>query len=311
MKIIFLSGFHRKSNSFQIRLSSLIVVAVVFATLLSGSLLWAGYHWGKPSYKGLGPQERTAFSIQTIFDRERNKLEGLRDRTQEYLDALSLRVGKLQAHVVRLDALGERLAEAGNLDTGEFDFSAEPPLGGTSAADGFQRGQTVTGLLADLKRFTKLLEDRERKLSMLEELAVKHELHKKTIPAGRPVKGGWVSSYFGQRRDPFTGKKAMHKGLDFAGKKGSDVIAVGIGVVTKVARDPGFGKLIEINHGNGYVTRYGHNEAVLVKEGERVDQGQTIAKMGSSGRSTGPHLHFEVLLYGEQVNPATYVYASR
>ena len=155
------------------------------------------------------------------------------------------------------------------------------------------------------------LDDRESQLSVLETVLLNQNLKARVYPRGRPVGSGWISSYFGKRTDPFTGKKAMHKGMDFAGRKGSDVIAVAAGVVTEVGAQSGYGKLVEIQHGNGYVTRYAHNAAVLVKAGERVTKGQTIAKMGSSGRSTGPHVHFEVLRNGKTVNPARYVQASR
>ena len=129
------------------------------------------------------------------------------------------------------------------------------------------------------------------------------------IPSGQPVVSGYVSSGYGTRKDPFTGKKAHHKGIDFAGKHGSDVIAVAAGLVTKAGKDSGYGNLVEINHGGGYVTRYGHNSKLLVEVGEKVEPGQVIAKMGSTGRSTGAHVHFEVLVDGKPVNPKKFVVA--
>jgi murein DD-endopeptidase MepM/ murein hydrolase activator NlpD len=131
------------------------------------------------------------------------------------------------------------------------------------------------------------------------------------VPAGRPITSGWLSSYFGIRTDPFTGKKERHKGLDFAGKLGSDVVAVASGVVTWAGRRYGYGNLVEINHGNGYSTRYGHNDKITVKVGDAVKKGQIIAKMGSTGRSTGPHVHFEVLHKGKQVDPMSYIKTAR
>jgi murein DD-endopeptidase MepM/ murein hydrolase activator NlpD len=130
-------------------------------------------------------------------------------------------------------------------------------------------------------------------------------------PAGKPIKKGWISSYYGMRNDPFSGKRTMHKGMDFAGKEGSEVVAVAAGVVTWSGKRSGYGKLVEINHGKGYITRYGHNKTVLVNVGDRVKQGQTISRMGSSGRSTGPHVHFEVLLNDKVVNPTKYIQAKR
>jgi murein DD-endopeptidase MepM/ murein hydrolase activator NlpD len=130
-------------------------------------------------------------------------------------------------------------------------------------------------------------------------------------PMGQPVKHGFISSLYGMRNDPFTGKRTMHKGVDFAGKEGSDVVAVAAGVVTQASMQSGYGMLVEINHGKGYVTRYGHNKELLVEVGDRVKPGQVIGKMGSTGRSTGPHVHFEVLLNDKVVNPTKYIKAER
>ena len=127
------------------------------------------------------------------------------------------------------------------------------------------------------------------------------------MKSSRPVTQGWISSYFGQRADPFTGRTAFHAGLDFAGKEGSDVVAVASGVVTWSKERFGYGRCVEINHGNGYVTRYAHNSSNLVAVGATVQKGDSIARIGSSGRSTGPHLHFEVLKNGRPINPMTFV----
>jgi murein DD-endopeptidase MepM/ murein hydrolase activator NlpD len=123
----------------------------------------------------------------------------------------------------------------------------------------------------------------------------------------RPVDGGWVSSHFGQRMDPFTGRPAVHRGLDFAGVDNSAILAVAPGVVSWSGRQRGYGNLIEIDHGRGWVTRYGHNASNLVAVGDYVKPGQTIALMGSTGRATGTHLHFEVLYRGRHQNPARFV----
>jgi murein DD-endopeptidase MepM/ murein hydrolase activator NlpD len=117
---------------------------------------------------------------------------------------------------------------------------------------------------------------------------------------------GYVSSYFGERQDPFTGHEAWHKGVDFAGQAGAEVVAVAAGIVTRSESSHGYGNLVEINHGNGYVTRYGHSQALLVKTGDIVTRGQPVATIGSTGRSTGPHVHFEVLRNGQHVNPLSF-----
>ena len=150
-------------------------------------------------------------------------------------------------------------------------------------------------------------DNREAQLNVLESVLLNQNLSARVYPQGRPVKAGWMSSYFGRRTDPFTGKPANHKGVDFAGQEGDEIIAVADGVVTWSADRYGFGKLVEINHGNGYSTRYANNAENLVKVGEEVKKGQTVALMGDTGRATGPNLHFEVLRNGQRVNPVTYI----
>jgi len=127
------------------------------------------------------------------------------------------------------------------------------------------------------------------------------------LPMYRPVAGGWISSHFGRRQDPFTGRPAVHRGLDFAGLDNSAILAVAPGVVTWSGRRQGYGNVIEIDHGRGWVTRYGHNASNLVASGDYVKPGQTIALMGRTGRATGTHLHFEVLYRGRHQNPARFV----
>ncbi|HEY9050177.1 MAG TPA: M23 family metallopeptidase, partial [Gammaproteobacteria bacterium] len=122
-----------------------------------------------------------------------------------------------------------------------------------------------------------------------------------------PITRGWISSYYGMRTNPFTGKLQFHKGMDFASKSGSEVQAVAGGVITWSGKRYNYGNMVEVNHGNGYVTRYAHNKENLVKVGDTVKKGQAVASMGSTGRSTGPHVHFEVLKDGRQINPLKFV----
>jgi murein DD-endopeptidase MepM/ murein hydrolase activator NlpD len=166
---------------------------------------------------------------------------------------------------------------------------------------------TYPDFLAALDELGAGLNDREQKLSVLESLLMSRSLDERVMPSGRPVEDGWLSSKYGKRNDPFTGKQEFHKGLDFAGKKGSEVVVVGDGVVTWSGKRSGYGNMIEVSHGNGYVTRYGHNQKNLVNVGDTVRKGQQIALMGSTGRSTGPHVHFEVMHDGKTVNPVKYI----
>jgi murein DD-endopeptidase MepM/ murein hydrolase activator NlpD len=146
----------------------------------------------------------------------------------------------------------------------------------------------------------------------LETLIVDRNMQDDVFIAGRPVTKGWMSSRFGSRNDPITGRNAWHNGVDFAGKEGADVVTVAAGVVVYAAVRNGYGKMVEINHGGGFSTRYGHHKELIVKVGDIVKKGQVVALMGSSGRSTGPHVHFEVYKNGRVVDPSSYIHrASR
>ena len=234
------------------------------------------------------------------------KIAEVRRNAQADLDALALRLGQMQAQMLRLNALGERLVIQGNLDKDEFDFEAQPAVGGPGSSAASE-SVSYPDFLTMLDELGAGINDREQKLSVLESLLMSRSLSERLIPSGKPVEDGWLSSKYGKRNDPFTGKQEFHKGLDFAGKKGSEVIVVGDGVVTWAGKRSGYGNLIEVSHGNGFVTRYGHNQKHLVEVGDTVRKGQQIALMGSSGRSTGPHVHFEVMRDGKTVNPARYI----
>jgi murein DD-endopeptidase MepM/ murein hydrolase activator NlpD len=237
--------------------------------------------------------------------REQTQIEDVRRVLQEKVNALALRVGQMNANVIRLDALGKRLTRMANLNDGEFDFSNPPALGGADGTDG-QPAQipSLTAMVDDLQT---QLSSRERQLGVLENLILTRELNKQVYPEGRPVQDGFISSYFGRRADPFTGFSAIHKGVDFAGPQGSTISSVAAGLVTFAGERAGYGQMVEINHGNGLATRYCHNEKLLVKTGDMVRKGQEVALMGSTGHSTGPHLHFEVLKNGAQVDPLRFI----
>ncbi len=237
--------------------------------------------------------------------REQAQIEDVRRVLQEKVNALAMRVGQMNANVIRLDALGKRLTRMANLKDGEFDFGNPPAMGGAEGADG-QPAQ-IPNLTAMVDQLQNQLSSREQQLGVLENLILTRELNKQVYPEGRPVQDGWISSYFGQRADPFTGYSAVHKGVDFAGLEGSKVSSVAAGLVTFAGERAGYGQMVEINHGNGLATRYCHNEKLLVKQGDMVRKGQDVSLMGSTGHSTGPHLHFEVLKNGAQVDPLRFI----
>jgi murein DD-endopeptidase MepM/ murein hydrolase activator NlpD len=235
---------------------------------------------------------------------EKQQIAELKTQLQERVDAMAMRLGEVNAHVIRLDALGKRLTEMANIDHRELDFDSAPSTGGPESEGVSAQIPDLTQMMESLERRVDL---RDAQLAALENVILARKLKEEIHPEGRPVQAGFISSYFGDRQDPFTGHQAFHKGIDFAGSAGSEVMAVAAGVVTWAGERSGYGSLIEISHGNGYVTRYGHNQRTLVAVGQTVTRGQRVALMGSTGRSTGPHVHFEVLRNGRQVDPASFI----
>jgi murein DD-endopeptidase MepM/ murein hydrolase activator NlpD len=294
-------GYARHVGISRHALAGVAAIAVVVAV---GAFL-GGYQFAR-SQGSLLPGERIA-AWQGELDEQRAQVTAARASAQEQVDALAIRMGELNAGIIRLNALGRRLTNMAALDSGEFDFDAAPALGGPEEPAGDLSGGQLPDLLTDLDTLALNIDDRSQQLSVLESLLLNRKLHERVHPQGRPVRSGWVSSYYGRRSDPFSGKPAYHKGIDFTGKAGTEVIAVAAGVVTWSRDRYGYGKMIEVNHGNGYFTRYAHNSDNLVAVGDYVQQGQTIALMGSTGRATGPNLHFEVWHHGKPVNPAEYV----
>ncbi len=271
--------------------------------------LLVGYQFGVSAGEARSDRQ-LAEIVEAELAAQRNEIESAKQQAQENLNALTLRLAELQSRVIRLDAVGQRLTEMAKLDKGEFDFESPPAQGGP-ATEQLLKGAEIDDFVASFDLLAQQLEDRERQLKVLESLLMSRNLEEEVFPAGFPAEKGWISSYFGKRTDPFTGRPAIHEGIDIAGKEGSLVLAVASGVVTWSGERYGYGNLVEVNHGNGYVTRYAHNSENLVQVGDTVKKGQPVARMGSSGRSTGPHVHFEVLRNGVVVNPLKYVRASR
>ncbi|MGI9326180.1 MAG: M23 family metallopeptidase [Pseudomonadales bacterium] len=232
------------------------------------------------------------------------ELETISQDAQATSEAVGRQLARMQARLLRMEAIGSRVVEIADLDSEEFNFVEQAPQGGPV---GRQVVVPLQNLQTDLDTLSMRLATRERELGMLESLLTDNEYRRDVAVEGRPITWGWLSSNFGNRVDPISGKKGWHAGVDFAGKDGSDVIAVASGVVTFSGKRSGYGKLVEINHGDGYRTRYAHHKELKVVSGDIVKKGQVIGLMGSSGRSTGPHVHFEVLKNGKHVNPAKYV----
>ncbi|UZE95552.1 M23 family metallopeptidase [Alkalimarinus alittae] len=313
MNIIFVGRNHGKSKTMVMDNTKITMAVLAFIALLAG-VAFSAYRLAALPVTGDLPQEFSGKTIaywQTILTEQQQQISELKQVSGEQVDALTLRMGSIQASLLRLDALGQRLTEVAKIGKGEFDFENAPALGGPESLDDTE-SYRLPDLQESLSRIESQIKDREQQLDVLDELFVSQKIQKDLFIAGRPIHKGWMSSRYGYRSDPFSGKRAWHGGVDFAGKDGSDIVAVASGVVTWSSDRYGYGNLIEINHGGGVTTRYGHCKELLVNVGEVVKKGQVVAKMGSTGRSTGPHVHFEVIKNSKTQNPEKYIYrASR
>ncbi len=268
--------------------------------------MYAGFWYG--TRDAVYSPDELHHAFRSELKQQQKNLKEMSLSTTDNINALASRLGQLQSHVIRLDALGDRLSKVAGVDPTEFDFSSPPAVGGPAHA-GASESANFSNFMLDLENLTRELEDRDQQLAVLEEMLINRNVDQVVKPSGRPVTKGWLSSYFGVRTDPFTGRPDYHEGIDFAGPEGGDVIAVASGVVTWAGARYGYGNLVEINHGKGYTTRYGHNSKVLVKVGDTVKKGDVISLIGSTGRSTGPHVHYEVLRNGHPINPLRFVQA--
>jgi murein DD-endopeptidase MepM/ murein hydrolase activator NlpD len=304
MNVIFLSK--REGHARQFNLDHPLTLGIIAALGLAilGTAFAIGMQLGRNKSHRLALGETAHWT--EILGEQKRQIADLKERLQERVDAMAMRLGEVNAHVIRLDALGKRLTEMADIDNREFDFDRDPPTGGPEA-DGEGVSAQIPDLSALLKQLEHRVDLRSSQLSALENVILARELKAQIHPEGRPVTAGFISSYFGERQDPFTGHEAYHKGVDFAGTAGENVVAVAAGVVTWAGERTGYGNLVEINHGDGYVTRYAHNARTLVTVGQTVKRGEPVALMGSTGRSTGPHVHFEVVRNGRQVDPLSFI----
>jgi murein DD-endopeptidase MepM/ murein hydrolase activator NlpD len=278
------------------------LLAIVVAIALLASFLGAGY-WLGTQYGHHGIVEDWKFDIK----KQQNQLELVRSESNANIEALTQKIAYYQAHINRLDALGNKLMNMAELDDLEIDFTQPPGFGGPDSYSDVANQDVLASMEQTLATISSQLQTQENKLHTLDVMLTDRNLREEVYPQGRPIEKGWISSHFGKRADPFSGKQEFHRGVDFAGKYHSNVISVAGGVVTEADDRSGYGNLVEIDHGNGYVTRYGHNDKLSVKVGQTVKKGQVIAKMGSTGRSTGPHVHFEVLKNGARVDPMKFI----
>lgn len=289
MNIIFVSNNMAKARTLTLVQAALLLVAVVaIAVVLTLAIILPqgdGKHQG---VKHLLP----------------NPLNFTLHNPQEHLDALALQLGELQARVMRLDALSDRLSRLAGVKDKD---AAQQPVPGRGGPEINAQGMTEQQLQQKINELTQEIEQRSDHLSMLEALFLQQRMKKNTLPSSSPVNASYNSSSYGWRIDPFTGRSAFHEGLDFVAEVGTPIYAAADGIVTTAEQTPDYGKIVKIDHGSGLETRYAHASLLLVKVGDRVSKGQVIAQVGTTGRSTGPHLHFEVRLNGAALDPRKYL----
>lgn len=246
-------------------------------------------------------------ALASVQEREARKAESF---LRENLNAMAVKLGEMQAQMMRLDALGERVSSLAGLKASEFRFNENPGRGGAVSTSMPPQNISMADFGRQLELLSRQLENRTDSLGILETTLFDVRVKRRLLPTVTPVDASWNASSFGWRLDPFTGQNAMHEGVDFIADQGTPIFAAAGGVVLTAETHNQYGKMIEIDHGNDFVTRYAHASKLLVKPGDVVQRGRKVAEVGSTGRSTGPHLHFEVRYRGVAQNPARFLQAS-
>lgn len=303
LNIIILTDRHGAARALTLSLPVIVagLVALLALPVAAAVLTW--------SVLSSAPQPSIQQNSEAAWQQELAELEQTgsgRDESQAQLERMTQQLARLQTRLMRLDALGERLTELADMSDGEFDFNNDPGMGGPELPKSsmYYEGPDVQSVLDQL---ADRIDDRTQQLNLLERLMMNRSVDSNALLDFMPVHEGYITSGFGRRSDPITGRIAMHTGLDFSAPRGTPIYAVGAGVVTFSARNGAYGNMVEIAHGDGYKTRYAHAHSLMVEVGDLVSKGQQIATVGSTGRSTGPHLHLEVYRNGMAVNPARYI----
>ena len=306
MNIILVGKSHGKSRVLALNGTVAFALALAAAALIAAAG-WGGYSVAVSQAEAVEPSDSELVAEwQSKLGEQKAELAGLQQNVQDQVDALTLRLGEIQGRLLRLDALGQRFVESGLVGSDEFDFNQPAAVGGPEDSlptDSFSAPE-LTRMIDELEH---KMQDREQQLRLLDQVSSRQKLEDELYLEGRPITWGWLSSRYGYRSDPFTGKRTWHAGVDLAGKDGSDIISVAGGVVSYAGEHYGYGNLVEIDHGDGLITRYAHCKTIKVNVGDVIQKGQVLALMGSTGRSTGPHVHFEVIRNGKSENPETYI----
>jgi len=307
VEIIVLLNRRRVQRSIHLGQLRIGLVAVFFLTSV-GAAYWFGM--GSAPRVSVVQVDPTPYvlSLQKKLQFHEKQVSVAVDRAKHNMDALALRLSELKARSIRLDALGERLVQLEGLDSAEFNFSEPPPQGGLAPLREDDQDQ-VANFIHSLEELAWQLNNRSQAFSVLESSLMSDRLSDEMRPMGNPLGKGWVSSRFGWREDPLTGVRSFHYGVDIPGHRGQEIHAVAAGIVIFSGRRSGHGRMIDIDHGDGYVSRYAHNAKNKVVTGQRVARGDLVALVGSSGRSTGPHVHFEVMRHGKHLDPYKFIKA--
>lgn len=301
MNIILVSERLAKAKTITLDVPQLALLGLAMAVTLVA--LAAGLHYVTLR---VAADLNLPYLQSLLLSAQQQQHEKTESYLRENLNAMAVRLGQMQAQLVRLDTLGERLAKLAGFKPQDLMFGELPGRGGAVSTLP-SHDLSLGDFTQQLNLLTRQVDDRGDKLGILESLFTLNSARKKLIPTMAPVEGGWYSSNYGWRIDPFNGQRAFHEGIDFMAEQGTPIRAAAGGVVVYSASHPQYGNMIEIDHGNDLITRYAHASKRLVKVGDVVLRGGKIAEVGRTGRATGTHLHFEVRQRGAPVNPVQFL----
>jgi len=242
---------------------------------------------------------------RALHDQETTRLHDQLSAEQRKMSLYARTLGQMQARISRLDSLGEKLVSVSSLNKKEFDFGLQPAFGGPRLIQASMADEI--GMSDHIQNISTRLSNLDTQLAAIDYLLQGDRIEMNAKPHAWPSEGGWLSSRYGMRADPFTGERAAHRGVDIANRFGAPVLATSRGVVTFAGKMKDFGYMVDVEHGYGFKTRYGHLSSLAVKVGDEVSDSQLVGRVGSSGRSTGPHLHYEVHRNGKSLNPSTFL----
>lgn len=305
MQVILITSRLAKARSFAVSLRHVLASAALGLALVVG--LTAVMYWLSLRF---AVELKIPLVHQLVLAAQKSEADRSREFMQQNLNAMAVKIGEMQAQLTRLDALGERISTMAGIRPQEFRFSESPGMGGAQSTTMPPQNLTLTQFSEKVAMLSRNMESRTDMLGLLEAQLFEQAVKKKAMPTMMPVAAQYNASGFGMRIDPFTGQQAMHEGIDFIVDVGTPVVAAAGGVVQFAGFHPQYGNMIDIDHGNDLVTRYAHLSKVMVKEGDVVQRGRRIGSSGNTGRTTGPHLHFEVRFRGAAQNPAKFLLAA-